>query len=204
MKELEMSDLRNLPYFLSMKLLRTDRGMVMHQKKYVMEVLKRFKVLKSNPAAFPIKSNLKLEKNGDEDKVDATLFKQIVGSLRYVRNSRPDIGFSVGLVSRYMDDLRVSHMQVTRRIFRYLKGTLNYGILFPRSLDVNNVMITCYSYANWCGYELDQRSTTGYFFQVFGAPISWCFRKQPVVALSSCEAEHILGSYATCQAIWIK
>lgn len=110
MKELEMSDLRNLPYFLSMKLLRTDRGMVMHQKKYVMEVLKRFKVLKSNPAAFPIKSNLKLEKNGDEDKVDATLFKQIVGSLRYVRNSRPDIGFSVGLVSRYMDDLRVSHM----------------------------------------------------------------------------------------------
>jgi len=139
-------------------------------------------MLESNPAASPIEANLKLEKGGEEEKVDATLFKQIVGSLRYLCNSRPDIGFSVGLVSRYMDDPRISHMKAARRNLRYLKGTINYGIFSPASSDDNDAVITCYSNSDWCGDKSDRRSTTGYFFKVFGAPISWCSRKQPVVA----------------------
>lgn len=135
--------------------------------------------------------------------MDATLFKQIVCFLRNMCNSEPDIGFSVGLMSRYMDDPKVSHMKDTRRISRYLKGTLNCGIIFPRSSYGNGAVITCYSDADWCGCKSDRRSTTGYFFQVFGTPISWCSKKQPVVALSLCEEKYIAGSYATCQAIWI-
>ena len=65
-------------------------------------------------------------------------------------------------------------------------------------------MVTCYSDADWCGDKEDQRSATGYFFQVFGASISWCSRKQLVVALSSCEAEYIVGQYVACQEIWIR
>lgn len=108
-----------------MKFLRTDTNMVLYQRKYAREVLKRFRMLDSNPAATPIEVNLKLEKNGDNDKVDVTLFKQIIGSLRHVCNNRPDIGFSVGLVSKYMDEPIVSHTKATRRILRCLKGTLN-------------------------------------------------------------------------------
>lgn len=69
----------------------------------------------------------------EKDKVDVTLLKQIVGFSRYMCNSRPDIGFSVGLVSRYMDEPKVSHMKDARRILRYLKGSLSCGILFPQS-----------------------------------------------------------------------
>jgi hypothetical protein len=148
-----------------------------------------------NHAASPVEANLKLEKCGEEEKVDATLFKQIVGSLRYLCNIRPDIGFSVGLVSRYMDDPRISHMKAARRILRYLNGTINYGIFFPSSTDDNDALITCYSDSDWYGDKSDRRSTTCSFFKVFGAPISWCSRKQSVVAFSSCEAEYIVGSY---------
>lgn len=135
MKKFKMLDLGNLSYFF---------GMVLYQRKYVKKVLKRFIMLDWNLAVSPIEANLKLEKNGHEDKVDATLFKQIVGSLRYVCNNMSVIGFYVCLVRRYMDDPRVSHMKAARRIMRYLKGTLNCGILFSRNSDGNDAMITCY------------------------------------------------------------
>ena len=151
--------------------------MVLHQRKYVKEILKRFRMDDSNPASSPIEPNLKLENHGEEDKVDVTLFKQIVGSLRYMCNSRPDIGFAVGLVSRYMSEPRVSHMKAARRILRYLKGSIDYGILFRRDSEGKEVTVTCFSDADWCGDKEDRRSTTGYFFQVFGAPISWCSKK---------------------------
>ena len=108
----------------------SKQGMVLHQRSYVKEILNRFKMDDLNPASSLVEPNVKLEKNGEEDKVDTTLFKQIMGSLRYVCNNRPDVCFTVGLVSRYMSEPRVSHMKVARRILRYLKGSINCGILF--------------------------------------------------------------------------
>ncbi|XP_058752128.1 secreted RxLR effector protein 161-like [Vicia villosa] len=154
-----------------------------------------------NPASLPIETNLKLEKHGEEDKVDVTLFKQIIGSLRYVCNSGSVIGFTIGLLSRYMSEPRVSHMKTARRILRYLKRSIDYGILFQRDSEGEEATVTCFSNVDWCGDKEDQKSTTGYFFQVFGALILWCSKKQPVMAISTCEAEYIAGSYATCQAI---
>lgn len=71
-----------------------------------------------------VEPNLKLEKNGEENKVYANLFKQIDGSLSYVCNNRPDIGFLVWLVSKYMSEPKVSHMKVARRILRHMKVNL--------------------------------------------------------------------------------
>ena len=94
-----------------------------------------------NPTSSPVEPKMKLEKHGEEVIVDVTLFKQIVVSLRYVCNSRPAIGFSLRLVSRYMDEPKVSHMKAERRILRYLKGSINCGILFPRDFESKEVVI---------------------------------------------------------------
>lgn len=145
MKEFEMSYLGYISYFLGTKFLRNGRGMILHQRKHVKEVLRRFNKLKFIPATSPTEANMKLEKNRDEDKVNATLLKQIVGSLRYLCNSRPAIGFVIGLIRRYIDDLKVSHMKVARRILRYLNGTVNCGLLFPRNIGDDDAIITCYS-----------------------------------------------------------
>lgn len=151
--------------------------MVLHQRNYVKEILKRFRMEDSNSASSLVKPNLKLEKHWEKDKVDVTLFKQIIGSLRCVYNSRPDIGFSVGLVSRYMSQLRVSHIKVARRILIYLKGSTKYGIIIRRDSESKEDGINFYSNSDWYGDKEVRRRKIGYFFQVFGAPISWCLRK---------------------------
>lgn len=89
-------------------------------------------------------------------------------------------------------------MKATRRILRYLKGSINYGILFPWDSESKEVMITWYLDVDWCGDKEDRRSPTDYLFQVLGALISLCSRKQHMVTLSSCEVEYIAGSYAAC------
>ena len=172
MKEFEMSGLGKLSYFLGMEFQMLEQGMVLHQRKYVKEILKILRMDDLNPPSTPVEPNVKLEKNIEEDKVDATLFKQIVESIRYVCNSRPDIGFVVGLVSRYMSEQRGSHMKVARRILRYLKSSINCRILCQRDSDDKETVVNFFSDADWCGDEEDRRSTIGYFFQVFGAPIS--------------------------------
>lgn len=200
--EFDMTDLGVLSYFLGMEFLETAEGIVLHQKKYANDVLKRFNMMNCNPANTPVETKLKLEKGGNEKAIDPTLYKQMVGSLRYLCNSRPDISYGVGLISRFMDDPRQSHLVAAKRIMRYLKGTLDYGILFPKE-DQGEIELIGFSDADWCGDRVDRRSTTGYMFKLSNAPISWCSKKQPVVALSSCEAEYIVASYAACQANWL-
>lgn len=148
--EFEMSDLENLSYFIGVEFQITEQGMILYQRKYVTEILMIFRMDDSNPASSPFKPNMKLEKHEEEDKIDVTLFKQIVGSMRYVCDNIPDIGFSVKLVRRYMDERKVSHMKVVRRILRYRKRLVNRGILFPRDSDSKEDVINYYSGANWC------------------------------------------------------
>ncbi|XP_058746724.1 uncharacterized protein LOC131619669 [Vicia villosa] len=122
--DVEMSHIwGNLSYFLRMEFKITKKGMLLHPRKYVKEMLKRIWMDDSNPASSYVESNMKLEKHEEEDNVDVTLLKQIIRYLRYVCNSIPDIGFSAGLVSRYMDEPNVSHMKVGRRIQGYLTGS---------------------------------------------------------------------------------
>ncbi|XP_045810869.1 secreted RxLR effector protein 161-like [Trifolium pratense] len=131
------------------------------------------------------------------------MFRQIVGSLRYVCNSRPDICYAVSVISRFMHDPRKPHMIAAKRILRYLKGTLELGLLFPIGTSSAGSTLIGYSDSDWCGDITDRRSTSGYVFKFNNAAISWCTKKQAVTALSSCEAEYIAGTFAACQAIWL-
>ncbi|PNX99966.1 hypothetical protein L195_g023239 [Trifolium pratense] len=170
-----MSDLGELSFFLGMEFVKRADGIVMHQQKYIGELLERFEMISCNPLSNPSETNSKLDECLDEEKVDSTMFRQMVGSLRYLCNSRPDICYAVSVISRFMHDPRKSHLLAAKRILRYLKGTVECGLLFP----------------------------IGYIFKFNNAAISWCTKKQVVTALSSCEAEYIAGTFAACQAIWL-
>ncbi|RZB69615.1 Retrovirus-related Pol polyprotein from transposon RE1 [Glycine soja] len=175
----------------------------MHQKKYLLEVLQKFNMMDCNVSLTPAEVNLKLDKCENEAAVDGTVFRQIVGSLRYICHTRPELAFSVGMISKFMSDPRHSHMVAAKRILRYLKGTLNMGILFPHQDENVRPHLVAYSDSDWCGDVLDRRSTMGYIFMIVGAPISWSSKKQSVVALSTCEAEYIAACSAACQASWL-
>lgn len=202
MNEFEMTDLGKLAYFLGMKVLYSERGIILHKLKYELELLKKFDLQNCKAAVTPSETNNKLDSDSEGEDVDATTFKQMVGSLRYLCNTRLGICFSVGMVSRFMSKPKWSHYQAAVRILRYIKGTLKHGILFP-SGSMTDSELRSYSDSDWCGDKVDRRSTFGYLFKFLGGPISWCSKKQPVVALSTCEAEYIAGEVAACQAIWL-
>ncbi|RDY02135.1 hypothetical protein CR513_14435, partial [Mucuna pruriens] len=134
---------------------------------------------------------VKLEKEGSDKTIDATF-------------NRFDIAYGVGLISRFMDHPRLSHFFATKRILRYVKDTLDYGLLFSKHDKSVSDEIYGYYDSNWCGDKSDRKSTTKYVFIMCGAPILWRSKKQPVVALSSCEAEYIAASMAACHALWLE
>ncbi|CAJ2661986.1 unnamed protein product [Trifolium pratense] len=202
MKEFEMVDLGHISYFLGIEFQKTSEGLILHQRKYASEILKRFEMDKCNPALTPSEPRLQLTKETDERDVDSTEYRRLIGSLRYLCNTRPDIAYSVGIVSRYMERPKMSHLSAAKRILRYIKGTLDNGIVF-QTPDGSNFDLVGYTDSNWCGDKDDRKSTAGYIFLYGGAPISWCSRKEPVVALSTCEAEYIVASLSACQGVWL-
>ncbi|GAU43218.1 hypothetical protein TSUD_301050 [Trifolium subterraneum] len=197
MREFEMTDLGHISYFLGIEFQRTSEGLILHQKKYAIEILKRFEMDQCNPALTPSEPRLQLSKESEEKDVDATEYRRLIGSLRYLCNTRPGIAYSVGIVSRYMEKPKTSHLFAAKRILRYIKGTMNYGIVFKKS-DKRSLDLIGYT-----GDKDDRKSTVGYVFLYGGAPISWCSRKEPVVALSTCEAEYIAASLSDCQGVWL-
>src|ERR1044072_2033501 len=105
--------------------------MIMHQKRYIIEVLKRFKLDQCNSMVVPVEYNEKFDDDGTDEAVDITLYRQLVGCLRFICHSRPEISYGVGVVSRFMSNLKNSHLAIAKRVLRYLKGTLSFGVLFP-------------------------------------------------------------------------
>ncbi|KAK2352556.1 putative mitochondrial protein [Trifolium repens] len=202
--EFEMSDLGKLNYFLGLEFHYASDGVVLHQRKYIADVLKRFHMENCNEAETPMEANLKLSMSEDEQAVDATLFKQVVGSLRFICNTRPDINYAVGSVSRFMSKPKTSHLIAAKRILRYLKGTKDYGLAFPTSNNNSQIELEGFSDSDWCGDKDDRRSTLGYWFRFRNSPISWSSKKQSIVALSSCEAEYVAAAQAACQAVWLE
>ena len=174
MQEFNMTDLGTLAYFLGLEFVTTSKGILLHQQKYATDVLKRFHMADCNPANTPIEVNTKLEivKEEEEEAVDPTIYKQLVGSLRYLCNSRPDLSFVVGLINRFINNPKKSHLTVAKRILRYVKGTLEYGVLFPRKTDQRTMSLLEYSDSDWCGDKTDRKSTIRYLFKFLGAPIS--------------------------------
>jgi hypothetical protein len=203
-KEFEMTDLGKLSYFLGIEFVRTSKGMMMHQHKYAREVLDRFEMNECNSVSNPSDTNSKLEECSDEGVVDSTMFKQMIGSLRYLCNSMPDICFAVGVISRLMNSPRKSHLIAAKRVMRYVKGTIKYGLLFSSQGSEAQVELIGYTDSDWCGDRVDKRSTLGYVCMLNGTAICWASKKQPVTALSSCEAEYIASTYAACQLVWLE
>ncbi|XP_058754130.1 secreted RxLR effector protein 161-like [Vicia villosa] len=107
------------------------------------------------------------------------------------------------MVSRFMQKPKVSHLASTKRILKYLIETIDYGILFLSADEGKECKLVGYTNSSLCSDAEDRKSTAGYVFMLDGAPIGWSLKKDPVVTLSSCEAEYIVVSLCACQATWV-
>lgn len=155
-----------------------------------------------NPTKFSMDPKLLITKDEGGTPVDSTLFKSMVGGLRYLVHTRPDIAFSVGIISRYMEHPTVMHLNAAKRILRYIQGTFEYGLVYSK--DSSNNVLTGYSDSDLAGHIDDRKSTGGMVFYLNESLVTWVSQKQRCVALSSCEAEFMAATAAACQAIWLR
>ncbi|XP_057851979.2 secreted RxLR effector protein 161-like [Cryptomeria japonica] len=153
------------------------------------------------PLSTPMEQNLKLSSNDSSDLVDATSYRQLVGSLIYATTTRPDISFSVGVLSRFMQQPRATHWLAAKRVLRYLQGTQNYGLKYSK---ISKFSLLSYSDSDYAGDMDDGKSTSGYLMSLGSVVISWKSKKQPVPTLSSAEAEYIAASEATREILWLR
>jgi hypothetical protein len=145
---------------------------------------------------------LKLSKDSRNPAVDKTLYRSIIGGLRYLVQTRPDITFAVGFVSRFMEAPTMEHWAAVKHLVRYIAGTLHFGCRYEHS--AGELRLIGYSDADHAGDIDERKSTTGMVFLLRGSAVSWQSQKQKAIAISSCEAEYMAASAAACQGIWLR
>eukprot|EP00253_Pinus_taeda_P029516 PITA_29516 len=197
----EMKDLGDLHYCLGLEVWKDSGQTFLTQGKYERTLLERFRMEQCKTSATPLQQNLKLSSDDGTKQVDATLYRQLVGSLIYLTTTRPDLAYSVSVMSQFMSRPLDSHWNAAKCVLRYLSGTCNYGLLY---IDISDVTLAGYSDSDWAGNLDDRRSITGYAFSIGSGVISWSSKKQSTVALSSCEVEYQALCAATCKAIWLR
>ncbi|XP_066309524.1 secreted RxLR effector protein 161-like [Miscanthus floridulus] len=146
---------------------------------------------------------LKLSNKSTTPEVDATEYRSLIGSLRYLVHTWPDITFVVGYLSRFMETPRKEDLVAVKRLLRYIVGTVDYGILYSKITSGGDNKLTGYSDSDLGGDVDERRCTAGVIFFLRDMPISWQSQKHKSVALSTCEAEYMAGALAACQAVWL-
>ena len=198
----KMKDLGTAKNVVGLNITYESDGIALNQSKYINEILKRFKMEECNPCSTPSDLNQKLTNDMIESNnlVGKVPYQEAVGSLIYVsQGTRPDIAYAVNNVSRFNNNHGEAHWKAVKRIFRYLKGTINYKLHYVRNED-----IVGFCDADWAADVIKRRSCTGYVFNFCGGAISWASKHQPTVALSTTEAEYMSLACGTQEAMWLK
>ncbi|XP_052483025.1 secreted RxLR effector protein 161-like [Gossypium raimondii] len=154
-----------------------------------------------NPVSTPMEPGVKLSKFDRGERVDPRKYRSLVGSLHYLTCIRPDISLSVGIVSRFMEEPVYSHWKALKRILRYIQGTVSLGLFYSNMEDYK---LIGYSDSDWCGDLDNRKSTLGYVFFLGNTAFTWLSKKQPIVTLSTREAEYVAASWYVCHAIWLR
>ncbi|GJW14728.1 zinc finger, CCHC-type containing protein [Tanacetum coccineum] len=177
----EMSDLGLLSYYLGIEVNQQETGITLKQEAYARSILTKTRMIKCNPNKRPMEHKLKLTKDGEGELINPTEYRSIVGGLRYLTHTRPDISFAVGVVSRFMEKPTEQHLQAVKGILRYVKGTLDHGLLYTRG--ESKVTITGYSDSDLANDVNDRKSTGGMAFYVNGNLVTGHLKSSELVAL---------------------
>ena len=205
-KRFQMSDLGPAAYYLGMEITRDrpNRTIYLNQTGYLEKILKDFGLWDVKPVTTPMDTSVHLVKADEGFQAsdhERTRYQSAVGSLMYaMMGTRADVAFAVSVISRFASNPDDSHWKACKRVFRYLRGSLEYNLTFSGPLQP----LVGYTDADWAGDHDTRRSTSGFTFSLGSGVISWQSKRQPTVALSSCEAEYMGQTQATKEAIWLR
>jgi hypothetical protein len=130
MQAFEMTDLGLMTFFLGIEIKHNENDVFIYQKKYAKEILKKFQMEECKTVSTPMNPKENLSKEDGFDKVDEGYYRSLIGCLMYLTATRPDILFAVSILSRFMHCASEMHLKAAKRILRYIKGTIDYGVKF--------------------------------------------------------------------------
>jgi hypothetical protein len=161
--EFEMKHLGLTHYFLGLEVWQSPERIFFNQGKYAVEILKRFDMSECKSMNTLMETKLKLLVDTSLELIDATLYRQIIGSLMYSTNTRPDICFAVNTLSQFLVEPRHVHLVAAKHVMRYLKGTLDYGLSYDGD---HNFTLSGYIDSDWAGSVSDRKNTSGCCFSL--------------------------------------
>lgn len=203
MEKFKMKDLGPIHFILGISVTQDEDSLSLCQSQYIKLMLKKYGLWDSIPVSVPADPNIKFRKDdGISKKVESNMYQSMIGSLLYAAMAtRPDIAYSVSVLSRYNSDPNEVHLTGVKRIFRYLKETVALKLVFQKCESAN---LVGYSDANWAGDLDDRRSMSGNVFLYSLGAISWVAKKQLSVTLSTAESEYVALCLASQEAMWLR
>ena len=200
-KEFEISLLGELKFFLGLQISQQNNGIFISQFKCIKEMLTKFGMEDCKPVSTTMTIGCKLGKDDESKEVDQKLYRSMIGSLLYVTASRPDVMHAVGLVVRFQANPKETHVLAIKRIFRYFKGTTEFGLWYPKG---NELTLVAYTDADWAGSIDDRKSTSGVALYLGNCLVAQSSKKQLLVSLSTTKVEYIVAVECCTQVIWMR
>jgi len=209
-KQYHITDLGPCTQYLGMEIKRdrVNKTVKITQSAYLKKVLARFNMATCSTSPTPMVSGLQLRKETilQANKEQVKHYQSSIGSLMYpMVQTRPDIYFAVIVLSRFNQNPNAKHLTAAKRVLRYLRGTLEYGLTYGHSFTgfSNGHDLTGFTDTDWAADEETRRSVGAYIYVLYGGVISWCSKRQTTIALSSCEAEYMAQTQVSKEAIWL-
>ena len=194
-EKFEITDIGLADFIIGIKIEKLNDGYLLHQKRYIENILDRFEInkYKQTSNTVPI-----IDEKLRNKTIDKTLYQQAVGSLLYLAiSTRPDILFSVSKASRKNNNPNFEDWINVIKIFRYIKGTINYGLKFTKDITLN-----AYCDADYAGDEETKKSTTGYLLTMGNSPTTWYSKLQHCVSISTDESEYYSINECASHCLW--
>ncbi|XP_070054634.1 uncharacterized mitochondrial protein AtMg00810-like [Nicotiana tomentosiformis] len=205
----KIKDLGELKYFLKIEFAQSKEGILMHQRKYALELISDMGLAGAKRVGSPLELSHKLTSSefdkhiGDTSDAllgDPSVYQRLLGRLLYLTITRPDIAYAVQNLSQFMHSPKVLHMEVVVRLVRYIKSSPGMGILMSY-VALNT--LTAFCDADWASCRVTRRSVTGYMIKFGGSLISWKFKKQTTISRSSAEAEYRSLGSTVAELVWL-
>jgi hypothetical protein len=199
-QEFAMKDLGVLHHFLGVTVGPHPAGSLLHQRQYTRDILERAGMNDCNPCSTSVDTEGKLSEAEGPPVSDPTAYRSLAGALQYLTFTRPYITYAVQQICLHMHDPWEPHLTALKRLLRYLRGTIDYGLLHRSS----SADLVVYTDADWTGCPDTRRSTSGYAVFFGGNLVSWSSKRQPVVSRSSAEAEYCAIANGVAEASWLR